>query len=139
ASIHGTASAGDGEGVATRCIALRSDIDALPVVERTGASYASENKGFMHACGHDCHIAMMLGAARILQDMTSEFSGEARILFQPAEEISIGSTMMIEAGALEGVDTIYGAHIWRSMRACFRASQDVAWLTPIGFGLILKA
>ncbi|MEG0374141.1 MAG: amidohydrolase [Raoultibacter sp.] len=117
ASIHGTASAGDGEGVATRCIALRSDIDALPVVERTGASYASENKGFMHACGHDCHIAMMLGAARILQDMTSEFSGEARILFQPAEEISIGSTMMIEAGALEGVDTIYGAHIWSEIDA----------------------
>lgn len=115
ASVYGTAdlpAKGD-----ERCIALRCDIDALPVTERTGAPYESENPGMMHACGHDCHIAMMLGAVRILRDLASEFSGEARILFQPAEEISIGSTKMIEAGALDGVDTVYGAHIWSELDA----------------------
>lgn len=114
ASVRGTAGA---SGEACRAIALRCDIDALPVTERTGLPYASEKIGMMHACGHDCHIAMMLGATRILRDLASEFAGEARILFQPAEEISIGSTKMIEAGALDGVDTIYGAHIWSEIDA----------------------
>ena len=114
ASVRGTAEA---SGEARRAIALRCDIDALPVTERTGLPYASEKIGMMHACGHDCHIAMMLGATWILRDLASEFAGEARILFQPAEEISIGSTKMIEAGALDGVDTIYGAHIWSEIDA----------------------
>ena len=71
----------------------------------------------MHACGHDCHIAMQLGAARILNEMRDEIHGEVRLLFQPAEEISIGARKMIDAGALDGVDAIYGTHIWSEVDA----------------------
>lgn len=71
----------------------------------------------MHACGHDAHMAMMLGAVRILSSMTDALAGEVRVIFQPAEEISIGALSMIEAGALEGVDAIYGAHIWSEVDA----------------------
>ena len=102
ATIKGTApDAYDAEGNPRRRIALRSDIDALPVTELTGAPYASENEGVMHACGHDCHMSMLLGAARILLGMTDEIHGEVRLLFQPAEECSVGSRMMIKAGALD--------------------------------------
>ena len=90
ATIKGTApDAYDAEGNPRRRIALRSDIDALPVTELTGAPYASENEGVMHACGHDCHMSMLLGAARILLGMTDEIHGEVRLLFQPAEECSL--------------------------------------------------
>lgn len=118
ATIAGTADgAYDSDGNPRRRIALRADIDALPVVERTGLPYASENTGVMHACGHDCHIAMMLGAARILMQMRDRINGEVRLIFQPAEEISIGSRMMIRAGALDGVDGIFGMHIWSEIDA----------------------
>lgn len=118
ATIAGTADdAYDAEGAPRRRIALRADIDALPVVERTDLPYESENTGVMHACGHDCHIAMMLGAARILMQMRDRIHGEVRILFQPAEEISIGSRMMINAGALDGVDGVFGMHIWSEIEA----------------------
>lgn len=116
ATIAGTAPA-LAPGGRRSCVALRADIDALPVTEQTGASYASECPGVMHACGHDCHMAMMLGAARLLNEMRDELHGEVRVLFQPAEEISIGSTMMMEAGALDGVDAIFGAHIWSELDA----------------------
>ncbi|MFR4803476.1 MAG: M20/M25/M40 family metallo-hydrolase [Eggerthellaceae bacterium] len=76
----------------------------MPVLERTGLPYESKNTGVMHACGHDCHIAMLLGAARILVQMRDQIHGEVRLIFQPAEEISIGSRMTIKAGALDGVD-----------------------------------
>lgn len=92
-------------------------MDALPVAEQTGLPFASENPGVMHACGHDAHMAMMLGAVRILRDAADSLAGEVRIIFQPAEEISIGALSMIEAGALEGVDAIYGAHIWSEVPA----------------------
>ena len=118
ATIKGTApDAYAADGSPRRRIALRADIDALPVTERTELPYASANEGVMHACGHDCHIAMLLGAARILNDMRDELHGEVRLLFQPAEEISIGSRQMMKAGALEGVDGIYGAHIWSEVPA----------------------
>lgn len=118
ATIYGKApDAYSSNGEPRRRIALRADIDALPVQEQTGADYASQNEGVMHACGHDCHIAMMLGAIRLLNDLRSELRGEVRVIFQPAEEISIGSRKMIAAGALEGVDTIYGAHIWSEVEA----------------------
>lgn len=112
ATIRGTASGGRRSRVA-----LRADIDALPVTEKTGVPYASEYPGVMHACGHDCHMAMMVGAARLLNDLRDELHGEVRVLFQPAEEISIGSTMMMNAGALDGVDAIFGAHIWSEIDA----------------------
>ncbi len=107
----------DDQGRPRHRIVLRSDIDALPILEQTGASYASKNEGVMHACGHDCHIAMMLGAIRLLNELRDQLRGEVRIIFQPAEEISIGSRRMIAAGALDGVETIYGAHIWSEVEA----------------------
>ena len=107
----------DAQGRPHHRIALRADIDALPIVEQTEAPYASQNEGVMHACGHDCHIAMMLGAIRILHELRAYLRGEVRIIFQPAEEISIGSRRMMAAGALDGVETIYGAHIWSEVEA----------------------
>ena len=118
ATIAGTApGAYDADGAPVRRVALRADMDALPVAEQTGLPFASENPGVMHACGHDAHMAMMLGAVRILRDAADSLAGEVRIIFQPAEEISIGALSMIEAGALEGVDAIYGAHIWSEVPA----------------------
>lgn len=98
-----------------KTVALRTDIDALPVCEATGAEYASENEGVMHACGHDCHIAILLGAAKILQEHRQELSGTVRLIVQPAEEHVKGSNWMIEGGALEGVDAIYGGHVWGTL------------------------
>ena len=118
ATIKGAApDAYNEDGTPRRRIALRSDMDALPVTELTELPYASKNPGVMHACGHDCHMAMLLGAARILSEMREELHGEVRLLFQPAEEISSGSRELIAAGALDGVDTIYGTHIWSEVDA----------------------
>ncbi len=118
ATIRGTSpDAYDAQGNPRRRIALRADIDALPVQEQTGVPFASQNQGVMHACGHDCHIAMMLAAVRLLLAIRPQLRGEVRIIFQPAEEISIGSRKMIEAGALEGVDTIFASHIWSEVDA----------------------
>ena len=99
----------------TACI--RADIDALQVQEETGASYASEHEGYMHACGHDAHIAMALTAARILKDREEELNGSVRVIFQPAEETACGARQMIAAGALDQVDTIYGTHVWSGIPA----------------------
>lgn len=118
ATIKGTAEgAYDENGVPAKRVALRTDMDALHVDEKTGFDYASLNEGEMHACGHDCHMAMMLGAAHILNNMRDQIKGEVRIIFQPAEEISLGARDMIAAGALDGVDAIYGAHIWTDLDA----------------------
>jgi amidohydrolase len=95
-----------------KTIALRADMDALPISEETGASYASQNEGVMHACGHDGHMACLLGAATILSKLNREFSGRVRFIFQPAEEGPGGARPMIEEGALEGVDAIIGCHLW---------------------------
>lgn len=118
ATIRGEApGAYDEQGQPVRRIALRTDMDALPVHERTEAPYASRAEGVMHACGHDCHMAMMLGAMKILNDLRNQLHGEVRVIFQPAEEISIGARDMIAAGALDGVDALYGAHIWSEVDA----------------------
>ena len=77
-------------------IALRADIDALPIGEIEGRSYGSENKGVMHACGHDAHTAMLLGAAKILAAQGKELSGTVRFLFQPAEEIGAGGKVFCQ-------------------------------------------
>ena len=99
-----------------KTLVLRSDIDALNIKEQTGLPFASEND-HMHACGHDCHIAMLLGAARILNDLRSEFRGTVRLLFQPAEEGLGGARWAIEEGAIDGADAIYGTHIWGTVSA----------------------
>ncbi len=96
---------------------MRADIDARPVTEKTGDEFASVNEGFMHACGHDCHIAMMLGALQILRHMTDDIHGEIRIVFQPSEENGSGAKMMIETGVCEGVDGAFAMHIWSEVDA----------------------
>lgn len=90
-------------------IALRADIDALPIVEKTGFAYASEN-GAMHACGHDFHQTSLLGAAQILKEREAEIKGTVRLIFQPAEENFQGAYQVIEAGGIEGVSAIIGYH-----------------------------
>lgn len=91
-------------------VALRTDIDALPVCEETGLPYTSEIPGRMHACGHDFHMAVILGAALILKELSGELAGSVRILFQPAEETAEGAQRLIRAGALDGVQAVFGLH-----------------------------
>ncbi|MEC8899896.1 MAG: amidohydrolase [Candidatus Neomarinimicrobiota bacterium] len=93
-------------------IALRADMDALPMQETSGLSFSSKHDGVMHACGHDGHMAMLLGAAKILSQMDKELTGTIRFIFQPAEEGEGGARYMIKDGCLEGVDEIYGIHVW---------------------------
>ncbi len=92
-------------------VALRADMDALPLTEATGADFASETPGVMHACGHDVHMAAVLGAARLLAARRASLPGTVVLLFQPDEEGRGGARRMIDAGALEGVDAVFGAHV----------------------------
>jgi amidohydrolase len=94
-----------------RVAALRGDLDALPVGERTGLPFASEVDGKMHACGHDAHTAMLLGAAHVLSEMKPQLAGSVVLLFQPAEEGPGGALPMIEEGALDGVEAIAMLHV----------------------------
>ncbi len=93
-------------------VALRADIDALPVTEPVGA-FSSEHPGMMHACGHDAHTAILLGAARVLSEHRSALHGNVKLLFQPAEETEGGAQPMVAAGALQNpqVDLVYGLHV----------------------------
>lgn len=97
---------------AGKTILIRGDMDALTVKEETGLPFASQNEGVMHACGHDCHISMMLTAAHILNDMKGELCGTVQLAFQPAEETAQGAKAMIKDGALEGVDGCFAIHVW---------------------------
>ena len=100
-----------------KTVALRADIDALPVEEKTGLPFTSQNPGVMHACGHDNHMAMLLGAARILCDLKDELAGNVKLLFQAAEETCFGAEYYVQQGVLDGVDAIYGQHIWAGLEA----------------------
>ena len=91
-------------------LALRADIDALPIVEQTGLDYASKNEGAMHACGHDFHTASLLGAVQVLKEQEANLQGKVRFIFQPAEESNQGARALISEGVLEGVDAIIGFH-----------------------------
>ena len=91
---------------------LRADIDALPIQENSGVDFESQNPGVMHACGHDCHAAMLLGAAQMLWECRDELSGTIKLLFQSGEEVFIGSHYYWDKGHLNDVDAAMGLHVW---------------------------
>lgn len=93
-----------------KTIALRADIDALPIIEQSGVEFASKNHGVMHACSHDAHAAMLLGAAKILSEMKDDIAGEVRFFFQEGEETFTGAKKIIEEGGMEGVDASFAMH-----------------------------
>ena len=121
-------------------LALRADMDALPLEEPEGVPFRSEHPGWMHACGHDMHMAVQLAAARMLLNRKDALKGEVRLLFQPAEETVGGAAPMVEAGAMEGVEAVYGLHVQPYMKVgqmdtrpgCLNASTDEVHLTVRG-------
>ena len=125
-------------------VALRADIDALPIDEQSGVEFASQNPGVMHACGHDGHTAMLLGAARALTEARDALpGGELRFVFQPAEELAPGGARdLVAAGVMEGVDLVYGCHLWTpleygkvaAMPGPFMAAADFFSLAITGRG-----
>ena len=112
-----------------KTIMLRSDIDALPVLEGTGLEFASVNEGVMHACGHDAHMAMLLGAAKILTEVKDDLCGKVKFILQSGEEQACGARYYVEHGLLEGVDAIFGMHIWGTVNApliCVESGKRMA-------------
>jgi amidohydrolase len=107
-----------------RHLALRADLDALPITELTGCAHQSTVPGTMHACGHDGHTACLLGAAAWLKAQEAALPGPVTLLFQPAEEGGHGARRMVEAGCLDGVDAVFGFHNWPGLPAGHYACPD---------------
>ena len=104
-----------GNGTSERTLAIRTDMDALPIQERTGLDFVSRNEGIMHACGHDIHTTVGLGTAMILSEIAQQLPGKVRFLFQPAEEIAQGASWMIQDGAMNDISAILGIHVFPSI------------------------
>ncbi|WP_232463456.1 M20 family metallopeptidase [Tumebacillus avium] len=126
-----------------KVLAIRADMDALPIEEANDLEYKSKNPGVMHACGHDGHTSMLLGTAKILSELQDEIHGEIRFLFQHAEEVQPGGAEdMVHAGVMEGVDMVIGQHLWSSMDTGkvgisygpTMAAPDTFWITIHGVG-----
>lgn len=100
---------------AGKTVALRGDMDALSIQQLNDVPYASKTDGKMHACGHDAHTSMLLIAAKALSEVKDQLPGNVRLFFQPAEEVAQGAKAMVAQGAMEGVDNVFGIHIWSQM------------------------
>ncbi|SFT68613.1 amidohydrolase [Lishizhenia tianjinensis] len=127
------------------CIALRADLDALPIFEKNEVSYCSKNEGVMHACGHDVHTSILLGAAKIIQSLRNELKQPIKLVFQPGEEQNPGgASLMIKAGVLDNpkVERMYGLHVFPEMEVgklgfrggLYMASSDEIHVTISGQG-----
>ena len=128
-----------------RCVGLRADFDALAIKEENNVSYCSENKGVMHACGHDAHTASLLGTIKILCELKTQWEGSVKVVFQPAEEILPGGAkQMIEEGVLENpkVNSMFGQHVLPDLEVgkvgfktgMYMASTDELYITINGKG-----
>ncbi|MEH7415697.1 M20 family metallopeptidase [Neobacillus drentensis] len=126
-----------------KVLAIRADIDALPIQEENTFEFASQNPGVMHACGHDGHTAMLLGTAKVLSGMKDRINGEVRFFFQHAEELFPGGAEeMVQAGVMDGVDLVIGAHLWSPLElgkvgvvsGPMMAAPDTFWITVNGKG-----
>ncbi len=106
-----------GNGQDSRILAIRTDMDALPIEERTDLEFASRKPGIMHACGHDVHTTVGLGTAMVLAQIAKHLPGNVRFLFQPAEEIAQGASWMVQDGAMRDVNAIFGVHVYPSIPA----------------------
>lgn len=130
---------GEKEGITT---ALRADIDALRMQEKTDVPFSSRNAGFMHACGHDIHTASLLGAAKIINENKDKLSGTVKFIFQPDEEGDGGAQRLIEKGAMKDVDRVFGLHVRPEMKTGtlaikygkFYAASDIFEIDVIGKG-----
>lgn len=135
----------EGKNPGKKIIALRADMDALPITETNNCDYKSKNEGVMHACGHDVHSASLLGAAKILNAIKNEFEGTIKLIFQPGEEkLPGGASLMIREGVLQNpvVESMFGQHVFPSMEAgkvgfrkgMYMASTDEVYIVVKGKG-----
>ena len=146
ALIQGTGGGEHGLGAAGgrprgKVVALRADMDALPILEENAVEYASTTPGTMHACGHDAHVAILLATARMLTERRADFAGTVKLIFQPAEEGAGGAAAMVADGVLEDPwpDAIFGLHIWQHTDVGdIEARPGVAMLGGDGFVVTVR-